>query len=67
MNDEAKSPLVIYRLELFQRVHGNSEFENTAADLATAQRSISRHGVRVGANAAGGAETAFHITLGDIR
>jgi hypothetical protein len=67
MNDEARIPLLIYRLELFERGHGDSEFENTAADPATAPRSISRHLGGFGAEAAVDAEATFHITLGDIR
>jgi hypothetical protein len=41
--------------------------EAIVADLATAQRSISRHVGRFGANAAAGAEATFRITLGDTR
>jgi hypothetical protein len=67
MNDEAKIPLVIYRLVLFQWVHGGSEFEATAANLATAPQSISRPVGRFGASAAAGAEATCHITLGDTR
>jgi hypothetical protein len=67
MNEEAKIPLVIHRLVLFQWVHGGSEFEATAADLATAPQSIARHVGRFGANAVAGAEATCHISLGDTR
>jgi light-regulated signal transduction histidine kinase (bacteriophytochrome) len=67
MNDQAKIPLVLCRLELFQRVHGDSEFETAAAELATARRNILRDFGRFAVNAAVGADATFRITLGDIR
>jgi hypothetical protein len=67
MNDEAKTSLVVYRLELFPWVQGSPKCEATAAELATAQRSIPRHIGRFRANAVTLAEATFHITLGDTR
>jgi hypothetical protein len=67
MNDEAKTSLVVHRLERFPWVQGSPKFEAPAAELATAQRSSPRHVGRFRANAVALAEATFHITLGDTR
>jgi hypothetical protein len=67
MNDEAKTSLVVYRLELFPWVQGSPKFEALAAELATAQRNSPRPVGRFRANAVALAEATFHTTLGVTR